>query len=295
MKRTYCLMLLMLLAVTADISAGFDIGITRAIKRKVKILDNKVADSRSSTNAQVLPATQPSNLTGSATTTRSILWSWSSVLGASGIRVVSASDANLSNDLAASAVGWTETGLSTNTAYTRRVVAFNAVGNSTSTALTKYTLAAAPTSFALVQVYFSSITVAWAANNNPAGTSYQTLIWTAGGSTTTMSMTSISTAMTGLNQGATYYLAVRAVNGDGIQTALSSIVSSCTRVASAPAQPTGLAGTPANTTSVAWTWNSVAGASGIRVVSVSSANLSNDLAASAVGWTETGLSTNTAY
>jgi CSLREA domain-containing protein len=44
-----------------------------------------------------------------------------------------------------------------------------------------------------------------------------------------MSMTSISTAMTGLNQGATYYLAVRALNGDSVQTALSSTLSTTTR------------------------------------------------------------------
>ncbi len=46
MKRISCLILLAILSITVDLSAGFDIGITKAIKRKVDLLDNKVTDSR---------------------------------------------------------------------------------------------------------------------------------------------------------------------------------------------------------------------------------------------------------
>ncbi|MFA6004170.1 MAG: right-handed parallel beta-helix repeat-containing protein, partial [Elusimicrobiota bacterium] len=172
---------------------------------------------------------QPANVVGAAASTGSIVWSWDSVTGADGIRVVSVSSADLSGDLAGSAAAWAETGLSTNTAYTRRIVAFNATDVSTSVAVTTYTLAAAPTSFALTAVYFSSIAVSWAANQNPAGTAFQAMIWTAGGSTTSLTLTANTTAFTGLNQYATYYLAVRALNGAGIPTAMSVVLSTITR------------------------------------------------------------------
>ncbi len=84
----------------------------------------------------------PTIFSGATASTESIVWNWNSVTGATGYRIVSLSGANLSGNLPSNAVNWTETGLSTNTAYTRRCVAFNALGVSTSVAVTAYTFAA---------------------------------------------------------------------------------------------------------------------------------------------------------
>ena len=83
--------------------------------------------------------------------------------------------------------------------------------------VTGYTLAAAPTSFALVEVNSSSMTVSWAANTNPpAVTSYRVDAWQAGGATFSFTAAGSPAVLTGLFGGGTYYLSAAALNGDGL-------------------------------------------------------------------------------
>ena len=79
--------------------------------------------------------------------------------------------------------------------------------------------------FSLTGVFASSIAVAWEANTNPIGTPYQTSIWTAGGSTTTGTVVITTAAFTGLAADTTYFLAIRALNGDGVVTSYSNFLS----------------------------------------------------------------------
>ncbi|MFA6003657.1 MAG: right-handed parallel beta-helix repeat-containing protein, partial [Elusimicrobiota bacterium] len=112
----------------------------------------------------------PANFSGTAGGAGSIVWTWSIPPGATGLRVISPANVNLSGNLAANAAAWTETGLSASTAYTRRVVAFNAVGVSTSAAATATTAAAADTTaptlsaVAASAVSSGSAVISWTTN-----------------------------------------------------------------------------------------------------------------------------------
>jgi hypothetical protein len=182
------------------------------------------------------PPGVPGSFAGSVLGASSVTYTWANVSAETGFRIVSQTDVNVSGNLAANTLTFTETALSTNTSYNRRVVAFNSNANSASTAINFYTLAAPPTSFALVNVNVSSIAVSWAANMNPGITSYRVDRWTAGSSTTSVTVSVTSAALSGLSSGTTYYLRVAALNGDGVETLMSSaLLSTSTTLVAASA------------------------------------------------------------
>jgi N-acetylneuraminic acid mutarotase len=110
-------------------------------------------------------------------------------------------------------------GLSTNTTYYARVRAEGFGGPGPYTDLGWIaTLARPPAYSGFLNVWRSSITVGWGANGNPSGTFYQTEFWTAGGSTTTLTVGSDEVAITGLRQETTVYTRIRAVNFSGIHS-----------------------------------------------------------------------------
>ena len=77
----------------------------------------------------------PTGFSGTALGVSSISWSWNDVSGETGYRVIpSTSNTSLSGNLSANSTVWIETGLTINTSYSRKVVAFNEAGASTSTA-----------------------------------------------------------------------------------------------------------------------------------------------------------------
>ena len=155
----------------------------------------------------------------------SMKWTWSDASEEAVYRIVNPAGDNLSGDLAAGSAFWVETQLSTNTAYTRKAVVSNMSGSSTSTAVTRYTLAAPPAGSGFLKVWSSSAAVQWSADGNPPGTSFEAQYWTDGGSTTTLAISLSSAVVTGLAQETTVYARVRALNGDGIFTAYDLIVS----------------------------------------------------------------------
>ena len=185
--------------------------------------------------ARIIDPPPAPSLSGAASSPTSITWTWPDVARETGYRMVSESGEVLSGDLAADTVSWGETGLSTNTAYSRQAVAMNGAIISTSAAITRYTLAAPATGLVLSEVRSTSITLSWQANTNPAGTSYQAMLWQAGGTTATLQVAATSATFTGLARGATYYLTVRAKNQDDILAAAPMEVSAITlRDAAAP-------------------------------------------------------------
>jgi kumamolisin len=92
------------------------------------------------------------------------------------------------------------------------------------------TLAIPPMAPGLLQVWTSSLTMHWTANGNPAGTSYRVDFWQAVGSTTSVFTTSTAPALTGLAEGATYFITVGALNGLS-QLAPSGVILSTVTIA----------------------------------------------------------------
>ncbi|MBI4248887.1 MAG: fibronectin type III domain-containing protein, partial [Elusimicrobia bacterium] len=231
----------------------------------------------------------PASLSAAALGVSSITWSWPDVTDKDGFRVVSSTGGNISGDLSPNTLAWTETGLSTNTATSRRVVVFFTSLVSTSPLAAAYTLAATPTSFALAGVHFTSMTVVWAANTNPAGTTtYRAEIWQIGGATTTQTLSITSATFTGLSAATTYYLSVRPANGDGVLSAPAGPLTAAT-FSNAPAA---FAAAAQGVSSITWTWNGVSGA--IRYNFYPSTG-GTAIAVAANSLTLVKLSTNTAY
>ncbi|MBI4248018.1 MAG: S8 family serine peptidase, partial [Elusimicrobia bacterium] len=241
--------------------------------------------------ATALAPDVPAGISGSALGVSTITWSWGASSGALSYNVYSATSSTLlGNGVSTAAV---VSALSTNTAYGIRVTGVNnSAESSLSQATTVYTLAAPPTSFALVEVHISSISVAWAANTNPAGTTtYRSEIWKAGGSTTTQTLSLTSATFTGLTPGTTYFLTVGALNGNGILTASNLEISTSTLGLVAPVS---LSAAALGVSSITWSWPNVNNEEGFRVLTSTGGNLSGNLPPNTVSWTETGLSTNTA-
>ncbi|MBI4386402.1 MAG: fibronectin type III domain-containing protein, partial [Elusimicrobia bacterium] len=186
------------------------------------------------------PLNQPTGFSGSALGVSSITWSWSdNNTGETGYDVVYATATDLEahdsaaiSDLPSDTTSATEVGLSTNTAYSRKISVRNGVDTSTSTAVTVYTRAAPPTAFTVVQAATAAVVVEWSANTNPAGTTtYRVDRWIAGGSTTSVTVSLTSATLTGLSASTTYYLWVHAINGGGTLASSAIQLSTATSAA----------------------------------------------------------------
>ena len=239
----------------------------------------------------------PPALSGAAAGISSITWSWNDVnLGETGYLLIASTGGPVSGALAANTVTWPETGLSTNTAYTRSVAALNMPGTSTSAAVTRWTLAAPPASAAAAVLSSTAINVSWAANDNPAGTDFE-VSWSSadafltGSAISTAPLTeTYSAALGGLLPYTTYYVRVRAYNGDGVPTSFS--VAPSTRTNVPPPLAPALSAAALGVSSVSWTWNDVEHESGYRLYSGSAAIFSHGLPAGATVQVDEGLSAN---
>jgi len=111
----------------------------------------------------------PTGFTCQALSAYSIKWNWNSAIYATGYRVFSSGNSNLSGDLTSSTLSWTEPGLSPNTNYTRYAQAFNTDGTANSAS---YSCATpdippnTPTSFTGVVLSSTSIKWTWTDNSN---------------------------------------------------------------------------------------------------------------------------------
>ncbi len=90
----------------------------------------------------------------------------------------------------------------------------------------------------LGQVEASSMSLVWAANGNPSGTTYQAQVSTDNFATVTASSRTLATSATfqSLLPATTHYLRVRALNHNGIPSLFTAVLSSGTR-SGAPASP----------------------------------------------------------
>ncbi|MBI4802892.1 MAG: fibronectin type III domain-containing protein, partial [Elusimicrobia bacterium] len=177
----------------------------------------------------------PAWLTGTAVSVSSISWTWQIIPEATGYAVYSVADGFISS---ATSAAYELSGLGTNSQNSVCVKAYNNVGASTATcSMPVYTLAAVPGVPEIVSVSSYSLTVKWSAEGNPAGTLYElnsstTDNFQSGSSTSVIVGSGMGTNLPDLSAATTYYMRVRAINGDSIPSVYSA--SASTRTFAAP-------------------------------------------------------------
>jgi hypothetical protein len=225
-------------------------------------------DTKSATPAQQAFAfmasslTAPGTFSGIALSTSSIEWVWGPSPGATGYEIYSHPAGQLLQTMIAPTTSWTETGLTANTAYTRKARAtdgFNTTGDSSTRTI--YTLANSPTTLVVNSVTTVSIDLSWDVNSNPLGTAFALERSPDGvsGFIVVSTTTASSFNDTGLALSTTYFYRVRAINGDGFTTVYTPVTSGTTAISSVnPREPNGVLATPmSNGLQVVLTWTPV--------------------------------------
>ncbi|MFI5349922.1 MAG: hypothetical protein ACHQ2Z_10280 [Elusimicrobiota bacterium] len=185
----------------------------------------------------------------------SITWYWSASTGAIAYQLFSATNGAVSPLLSSATLTYTQTGLSTNTAYTDYVFAFSVPTSTASAPFIVATLAAPTTGLTLLGLSGPSVStptvselLSWGANGNPVSTQYNVLWWTNLTSTVTVAPSTGTTSalIGGLYGGSTVYFTVQAVNLSGSTAAFDStlfgVVPSTSFAASAQVLPVGFSG-----------------------------------------------------
>jgi hypothetical protein len=202
----------------------------------------------------------------------------------------------------------TETGLTTNTSYTRKVVAYNSAGNSSySSTASKYTLANAPSTPTITPASASTETVVVNVNSNPSNTEFL-IQETGSGKYVNKSTGALQVSeswgtyaefgsgsgitVTGLTDGTSYTFKVKARNGDSVETAYSSTASGETPIAT----PTIGSASALSTTSIRWNFtDNSSSETGYRVFDTGNTQKVQCATADVSYCDETGLSVNTQY
>jgi hypothetical protein len=224
----------------------------------------------------------PSGLTATATSSTLIQLAWSDNSGnESGFRIERAVNGGGFATLASTAAGatsYSNSGLTGGTAYTYRVRAFNAAGESDPTVDAGATTPApqppaAPQSLTATAVSSTQINLAWA-DQSGNETGFKVERSTDGVSFTQVATTGANVAAygaTGLAAGTTYHFRVRAYNGDGNSAYTNSAVAATPQ--GTPAAPSTFAGVAQyagsgknkTLTAIALSWTDVAGNDGYNL------------------------------
>jgi chitodextrinase len=229
----------------------------------VTALDDEGLESGPSAPAQATtldgtPPTVPSNLTADATGTTSIDLDWSASAdpetGVAGYRVY-----RDGNEIATTTqTSYEDTGLSPATSYAYRVQAVNGQGlesglSNQATATTQDgSPPTTPTNLAATAVSTDRIDLTWSASSDPESGVLGYRVYRDGsqiGQTAQPSYTD-----TGLSPATEYEYRVRAVNGDGLQSALSDPASATTLDATPPTAPQNLAANPVGAERIDLSW-----------------------------------------
>jgi len=212
----------------------------------ISALNSDGVEGARSERFQIVPPAAPTAFAGAALGTSSITWSWNgNADNETGYRVLDSTQ-GLIVTLPPGATSWTEISLAPNTLNSRYVLAYNAQGaSSLYSAYAKiYTLADAAGAPEIVSVSPYSLNIKWNLGGNPAGTLYELNRSTDDFQSGSSSSTTVDgdhewagylATIPDLSPATTYYIRVRAVNGDSIPSAYSASVS--TRTFAAPPQP----------------------------------------------------------
>lgn len=213
-------------------------------------------DGPAARSATLFTLTRPevTSVAGAADSTTSVQWSWLDPGGSPSFKVYNST----SGDLLAqtSLTTYADTGLGVNTPRAISVRTVTADGDGTlCAAATVYTLAAAPDTIVpqLSGLTTGSFTLNWSENGNPDGTSYLIEIYAS--SDTSAAINSVTTTsrtvgIGGLNPGTSYASYITARNGDGLAT-LPLVVGSTYTLSQPPSNLRALA-TTASSIQVAW-------------------------------------------
>ena len=255
--------------VGADITTYNQTGLSPGAAYSYRVLAFNAAGNSAVTNAvsvttpaaSQIPAA-PTNLAVTGTTPTSVSLSWtdgSSNENGFSIERLNAGTWSQIGWVADNVTTYTNDGLGPNTAYSYRVLAFNAAGNSATTnAVTAYTPAvsqvpAAPTNLAVTGVTATSASLSWTdGSSNENGFSIERLV--AGAWTQIGWVADNVTTYTngGLSPNTAYSYRVLAFNGFG-NSPTTNVVNATTAATQVPAAPSNLAATSTNTT-VTLTW-----------------------------------------
>ena len=187
----------------------------------------------------------PTGFAGIALTTGSVQWSWNTTLMA-GFYTLDAVPSG-TQTVQTTALTAVEGGFAPNTAVSRTLKAGNVSGLSGPTsAVTVFTLAAAPSTPTVTAVDSTHVQFSWSALGNPAGTTYK-VERSLDGTTFNPIGTAVATSFNdaSVSDGTTYYYRVAGVNGDGIASGpggVRTVVAHQTDFLP-PEEPLGLKGT----------------------------------------------------
>jgi uncharacterized repeat protein (TIGR02543 family) len=231
-----------------------------------------------------------------STTTTSISLSWSAVSGATGYNVYRSNTSTDTYTQVGSPTSntYTDTGLDTGRSYSYKVSARSDAGEGVgSTAVSTYTLPAAPSNLAVGTVTTTSIPLSWWSVSSVTGYRVYRSESSTGTYTLIASPTSSSyTDSTGTAANTTYYYKVSAYNSGG-EGEKSPYISATTLL---PA-PTGLTFGTVTSDSIALSWAAVSGATGYYVYRGTSSSGTYPLVGtvSSASYTDTGLAAGTTY
>ena len=234
-------------------------------------------------------------VTASALGISSITWVWSQSPTATGYRVLSSTGGgNISGNLPTTTTSFILAALAKNTSAAVTIEAFNADGNGDAALSAAYTLAAAPTGTAILGSSFGQVMLAWSANGNTSTTTYSVSWYTDGTSTVTFSTQSVNATITNITGNTTAFFSVAAVNGDGLRTPYD--ITRSTFIGVQPSQPAFTTSTIAlGVSSITWSWTASSGAASYQLFNTTNVPVSPLLSSAVSSFTQTGLSTNTAY
>ncbi|MBD3271039.1 MAG: hypothetical protein GF384_00710, partial [Elusimicrobia bacterium] len=234
----------------------------------------------------------PSGFAGNVQGIDSIEWVWNDVTKDDGYRVYNATNSSVEQTLGPDAISWLETGLTANTSYHYFVRAFNVLGESgDSNHDTVYTHANIPANLEASAVYISSVTLTWTGDG-----SYYDVVKAAdagfGTEVSTYTLSSLTTTFMNLTDYTTYWFKVRAYNGDDVETAYTTAVS--TRTIFDP--PTNHGAVVLGSDSMKWLWDDNSdNETGYRVYATTGGLISGNLNPYDTYYTRTDLTANTSY